>query len=76
MRKTEAVRTKGFRTSILSFFVAIAFLVGASRINESFSIYPYLMMGGCLLASVVVLVVTLRRSSTKRSSETEKDEDD
>lgn len=69
MRKTEEIRSRGFRTSVLSFFVAIMFMVGANRLNEEFSIYPYLIMGACLFTAVVVMVTTLRRSAKKQKDD-------
>jgi hypothetical protein len=61
MQKTEEIRMKGFRISILGFAVASLFLFGASRINSGASLLSPMIMIGCFLFATVVLVFTLKR---------------
>jgi len=63
IQKTEEIRMKGFRTSIFGFVIASVFLLGASRINESASVFPALIMIGCFLAATIILIFTLRRAA-------------
>lgn len=60
-RKTEQIRARGFKTSALSFGVALVFLFGISRINEKVSMMPIMIMVMCFAAAMAVLVMTLRR---------------
>jgi len=63
LRKTEEIRMKGFRVSIFGFVVAILFIFGVSRINNSVLLYPFLIVIGCFLAATTVLVYTFKRKS-------------
>jgi len=76
IQKTEEIRMRGFRTSILGFIVAVMFLFGASRINQDASVISNAIMIGCLFAAVVVLVLTLRRRAAmlRRMKEEEHEE--
>jgi Ca2+/Na+ antiporter len=65
MRKTEEIRMRGFKISILGFAVAVLFLFGASRINNDTSFVSHAIMTGCLIAATIVLVFTFRRSAKK-----------
>jgi hypothetical protein len=65
IKKTEEIRMRGFRTSILGFIVAVLFLFGASRVNADASLIPHAIMIGCFFAAVIVLVFTLRRRAEK-----------
>ena len=65
MRKTEEIRMRGFKISILGFAVAVLFLFGASRINNDASFVSQAIMIGCFLSATIVLVFTLRRRAKK-----------
>ena len=67
MQKTEVIRMRGLRTSLLGFAVAVLFILGAYRMNtnEEASLFPYVTMIGCFLAATIVLVFTLRRRAKK-----------
>jgi len=67
MQKTEAIRMRGFRISILGFAVAALFILGAYRMNtnEGASVLPHLTMIACFFAATVVLVFTLKRRSER-----------
>jgi hypothetical protein len=65
LQKTEEIRMKGFRTSIFGFVIAVLFIFGVSRINDSASIFPLVITIGCFLAATIILVLTLKRRSQK-----------
>ncbi|MCL2146580.1 MAG: hypothetical protein FWH52_02110 [Synergistaceae bacterium] len=65
MHKTEEIRMRGFKTSILGFAIAVLFLFGASRINSDASFVSHIIMIGCFIAATIVLVFTLKRRAKK-----------
>ena len=65
MQKTEEIRMRGFRISLLGFAVASLFLFGVSRINRDSSMLSYVIMIGCFLAATTVLVFTFKRRADK-----------
>ena len=65
IRKTEEIRMRGFKISILGFAIAVLFLFGASRINTDASFISHTIMIGCFIAATIVLVFTLRRRAKK-----------
>ena len=66
MKKTEEIRMRGFRTSVLGFMAAILFILGAIRMNEDVtSFFPTIIMIGCFLAATAAFVYTLRKRAER-----------
>jgi membrane protein implicated in regulation of membrane protease activity len=75
LQKTEEIRMKGFRMSLLGFGVAALFIFGASRVNDEAPIFSYVTMIGCFIAATIVLVFTLRRAAKLKKTREEEDKE-
>ena len=65
MQKTEEIRMRGFRTSLLGFGIATLFLFGASRVSQDSTIFSHVIMITCFFTATIVLVFTLKRRAEK-----------
>ena len=65
LQKTEEIRMKGLRISILSFAFAVLFIFGVSRLNKEVSPFPYITLIGCFVAATVLIVFIFKKRASK-----------
>ena len=71
LRKTEAIRRRGFRISAMGFVLGMAFLVGATRFNGELPFWRYFIQGVCFITAFAILIFLVWRRAKKRDQEDE-----
>jgi hypothetical protein len=77
LRKTEAIRMRGFKISAFGFLLGFLFLVGSIRMNDQIPFGRNLLLIGCFAVAFGILAFLWRRSARqqKKAESIESSED-